>query len=166
MAKGKSTKGQPTIYKNTHKTKEWVTRTPLEAGSERMFSGRVGSSCSTSGTRRGNLVTNQLRFSIDHSLIIKDVHYDIKVICLYCFVLGISKIVYVNIKHRFKITRVHKLWIDILHSYIISTFLLPYIKWNCRDVICQFSIVYIKVLIWDEIPTMVEITIFSISLMA
>ena len=41
-------------------------------------------------------------FSIDHSLIIKDVHYDIKVISLYCFVLGISKIVYVNIKHRFK----------------------------------------------------------------
>ena len=31
--------------------------------------------------------------------------------------------------------------------YRISTFLLPHITWNCRDVICQFSILYTKVLI-------------------
>ena len=37
--------------KHTHKTKDWVTRTPLKTG-------RVISSCSTSGTRRVNLVTN------------------------------------------------------------------------------------------------------------
>jgi hypothetical protein len=39
--------------------------------------------------------------------------------------------------------------INILHSCIISTFLLPYIKWNCRDVNCQFSIVHTKVLIYQ-----------------
>ena len=32
MARRKSTKGQTTIYKNTHKTKDWVTRTPLKSG--------------------------------------------------------------------------------------------------------------------------------------
>ena len=42
--------------KHTHKTKE--TRTPLKTGGELRFSGRVSSSCSTSGTRRVNLVTN------------------------------------------------------------------------------------------------------------
>jgi hypothetical protein len=86
-------------------------------------------------------------FSIDHSLIIKDVHYDIKVISLYCNFLVISKIVYVNIKHRFKKQGYINYEIYIFHSYIISTFLLPHIKWNCRDVICQFSILYTKALI-------------------
>ena len=43
---------------HTYKTKDRVTRTPLKTGSELMCSGRVGSSCSTSGTRRVNLVTN------------------------------------------------------------------------------------------------------------
>ena len=37
--------------KHTHKTKDRVTRTPLKTG-------RVRSACSTSGTRRVNLVTN------------------------------------------------------------------------------------------------------------
>jgi hypothetical protein len=52
MAKGKRTTGQTTIY-NTHKTKDRVTRTPLNTGGELRCSGpgRVGSSCSTSGTR-------------------------------------------------------------------------------------------------------------------
>ena len=55
----KSTKGQTTIYKTyTYKTKERVTRNPLKTGGELMCSGRVSSSCSTSGTRRVNLVTN------------------------------------------------------------------------------------------------------------
>jgi hypothetical protein len=58
MAKRKSTKGQTAIYKNTHKTKYGVTPTPLKTGDELRCSGRVGSFCSTSGTRRVNLVTN------------------------------------------------------------------------------------------------------------
>jgi hypothetical protein len=35
-----------------HKTKDRVTRTPLKTGGELMCSGRVGSSGTTSGTRR------------------------------------------------------------------------------------------------------------------
>jgi len=52
MAKRKSTKGQ------THKTKDRVIRTQLKPGGELKCSRRVNSSCSTSGTRRVNLVTN------------------------------------------------------------------------------------------------------------
>jgi len=44
--------------KHTHKTKDRVTRNPLKTGGELRCSGRVNSSCSTSGTRRVNLVTN------------------------------------------------------------------------------------------------------------
>ena len=44
--------------KHTHKTKDRVTRTPLKTGGEFRCSGRVSSSCSTSGTRRVNLVKN------------------------------------------------------------------------------------------------------------
>jgi hypothetical protein len=58
--KGK-TKGQKDKQRSithTYKTKDRVTRTPLKIGGELRCSGRVGSSCSTSGTRRVNLVTN------------------------------------------------------------------------------------------------------------
>jgi hypothetical protein len=55
MAKRNSTKGST---KHTYKTKDRVTRTTLNSGGELRCSGRVGSSCSTSGTRRSNLVTN------------------------------------------------------------------------------------------------------------
>jgi hypothetical protein len=58
MAKGKCTKGQTMIYKNTRKTKDRVTRTPLKIRGELRCSGRVNSSYSTSGTCRVNLVTN------------------------------------------------------------------------------------------------------------
>jgi len=44
--------------KHTHEIKDRVTRIPLKTGGEVRCSGRVGSSCSTSGTRRVNLVTN------------------------------------------------------------------------------------------------------------
>ena len=44
--------------KHTYQTKDRVTRTPLESGGERRCSEMVGSSCSTSGTCRVNLVTN------------------------------------------------------------------------------------------------------------
>ena len=43
---------------NTYKTKDRVTRTPLKTGGELMCSGRMSCSCSTSGTRRVNIVTN------------------------------------------------------------------------------------------------------------
>ena len=43
---------------HTYKTKDRVTRTPLETGGKLRFSGRVSSSCSTGDTRRINLVTN------------------------------------------------------------------------------------------------------------
>jgi hypothetical protein len=41
--------------KHTHKTKDRLTRTPLRAGDDLRYSGRVSSSCSTSGTRRVNI---------------------------------------------------------------------------------------------------------------
>jgi len=44
----------------TQKTKDRVTRTPLKTGGELLCSGRVGRSCSTSGTRRVNLATNAM----------------------------------------------------------------------------------------------------------
>jgi hypothetical protein len=42
----------------THKTKDLLTRTSLKTRGELRCSGRVSSSCSTSGIRRVNLVTN------------------------------------------------------------------------------------------------------------
>jgi hypothetical protein len=54
--KEKGQKGQTTIYKYKHKTKDRVTRTPLKTGSELMYSRRVGSFCSTSGTHGVSLV--------------------------------------------------------------------------------------------------------------
>jgi hypothetical protein len=56
--KKKVQKDKQRSTKHTHKTKYRVTRTPLNTGGELGCSGRVGSSCSTSGTRRVNLVTN------------------------------------------------------------------------------------------------------------
>jgi hypothetical protein len=44
--------------KHTYKTNDRVTRTPLKTGGELRCSGRVSSPCSTSDTRRVNLVTN------------------------------------------------------------------------------------------------------------
>ena len=44
--------------KYTHKTKDRVTQTSLKTGGELRCSGRISSSCSTSGTRRVNLATN------------------------------------------------------------------------------------------------------------
>ena len=46
--------------KHTHKTKDRVLRTPLKIGSELRCTGRVSSSCSTSGTHLGNLLTNHV----------------------------------------------------------------------------------------------------------
>ena len=56
--KEKVQKDKQRSTKHTHKTKDRVTRTSLKTGGELRFSGRVSSSCSTSDTRRVNLVTN------------------------------------------------------------------------------------------------------------
>ena len=56
--KEKAQKDKQQFTKHTYKTKDRVTRTPLKTGGEIRCSGRVGISCSTSGTRRVNLVTN------------------------------------------------------------------------------------------------------------
>ena len=56
--KEKGQKDKQRSTKHTYKTKDRVTRTPLKTGGELRYSGRVGSSCSTIGTRRVNLVTN------------------------------------------------------------------------------------------------------------
>ena len=56
--KEKVQKDKQRSTKHTYKTKDRITRTPLKTGGELRCSGRVGSSCSTSDTRRVNLVTN------------------------------------------------------------------------------------------------------------
>jgi len=60
MVKRKKKKKAQTMIYNTlnTKTKDRAKRTPLKTGGELRCSGRVGSSCSTSGTRRVNLVIN------------------------------------------------------------------------------------------------------------
>ena len=58
MDKRKRRKNKQRSTKHTHKTKARVTRTPLKTGRELRCSGRISSSCSTSGTRWANLVTN------------------------------------------------------------------------------------------------------------
>ena len=57
--KEKAQKDKQRSTKHTYKTKDRVTQTPLKTRGELRCSGKVGSSCSTSGTRRVNLVTNQ-----------------------------------------------------------------------------------------------------------
>ena len=49
--------GKQRSTKHTYTTKDRVTRIPLNTVGELMCSGKVGSSCSTSDTRRVNLVT-------------------------------------------------------------------------------------------------------------
>jgi hypothetical protein len=58
--KEKVPKNKHRSTKHTHKTKDRVTRIPLKTGGELRCSGRVSNSCSTSGTRRVNLVTNPM----------------------------------------------------------------------------------------------------------
>ena len=60
MAKRKVQKDKQRFTKHTHKAKNRVTRNPLKTGDELRCSGKVSSSCSTSDTRRVNLVTNQV----------------------------------------------------------------------------------------------------------
>jgi hypothetical protein len=46
------------LQNTTQKTKDQVTRTLLKTGDELRYTGRVSSSCSTSGTHRVTLETN------------------------------------------------------------------------------------------------------------
>ena len=46
--------------KHTYQAKDRITRTPLKTGGDLGCSGRVSSSCCTSGIRRVNLVTNPM----------------------------------------------------------------------------------------------------------
>ena len=55
--KEKGQKDKQLSTKHTYRTKDRLTRTPVKTGGELMCSG-VRSSCSTSDTRRVNLVTN------------------------------------------------------------------------------------------------------------
>ena len=55
--KEKVQKDKQRSTKHTYKTKDRVTRTPQKTGGELRCPGSVGSSCSTSGTHRDNLVT-------------------------------------------------------------------------------------------------------------
>jgi len=58
LPKEKVQKHKRRYAKHTHKTKNRVTRKPLKTGNELRCSGRVNRSCSTSGTRRVNVVIN------------------------------------------------------------------------------------------------------------
>ena len=49
--KNKQTTGQTMVY-TTQKTNDWATRTPPTTGGVIKWSGRVNSSCSSSGTRQ------------------------------------------------------------------------------------------------------------------
>ena len=56
--KEKVQKDKQRYTKHTYITKDRIKRTPLKTGGELMCTGRVHSSCSTSDTRRVELVTN------------------------------------------------------------------------------------------------------------
>jgi hypothetical protein len=53
-------KGKQRSTKLTHKTKDRITRTPLKTWGELRCSRGISSSCSGSGSRRVNLVTNPM----------------------------------------------------------------------------------------------------------
>jgi hypothetical protein len=61
--------------KHTHKTTDRVTRTPLKTGSEPRCSGMVGSSCSTSDTRRVNLVTKPVSITFYFPIAVRHDNY-------------------------------------------------------------------------------------------
>jgi hypothetical protein len=60
--KEKVQKDKQRSTQHTYKTKDRVTRTPLKTEGELMYSVRVSCSCSTSDTRRVNLVTKQTQW--------------------------------------------------------------------------------------------------------
>jgi hypothetical protein len=84
-SKEKIQKDKQRSTKHTYKTKYRVTRTPLKTGGELRCSGRVSSSCSTSGTRRVNLVTNPV-IRID---LFAYSRFGSKIIRFYTFFIGV-----------------------------------------------------------------------------
>jgi len=60
MTKEKVQKYKQRSTKHSHKAKDRVTRIPLNRGDELRCSRRASSSCSISGNRRVNLVTNSV----------------------------------------------------------------------------------------------------------
>jgi hypothetical protein len=58
--KEKAQKDKQWSTKHTYKTKDRITRAPLKTRGELRCSGRVSSFCSTSGTRRVDLITNPM----------------------------------------------------------------------------------------------------------
>jgi hypothetical protein len=60
----------------TQKTKDWATRTLLKIGGELRCFGRVSSFCSTSDTRRVNLVTNPV---INHETPFWSIHHQAQI---------------------------------------------------------------------------------------
>ena len=50
--KKKDTRTNNDLQKLTHEIKDFVTRTPAKTGDKLRFSGRISSTCSTSGRRR------------------------------------------------------------------------------------------------------------------
>ena len=64
MLKEKVQRDKQRSIKHTHKTKDRVTRTTLKTGGELRCFRRESSSCSTSGTRRVNRITNPVSLVI------------------------------------------------------------------------------------------------------
>jgi hypothetical protein len=81
MAKEKVQKDKQRSTKHTHKTKDRVTRTPLKFGGECRCSGGISSSCSTSDTRRVNLVSHGSKHKHFETKIIDKSHCSI--ICFF-----------------------------------------------------------------------------------
>ena len=67
MPKEKEQKDKQRSTKQTNKTKDQVTRTPLKTGGELRCSGRVGSLCFIKDTRRVNLDTKEQMLVVSES---------------------------------------------------------------------------------------------------
>jgi hypothetical protein len=80
--------------KHTHKTKDWVTRTPLKNGGELRCSGRVSSSCST---RLHSWLIVVCSFSFGHCVVCSSSIYGFWLPLWYLQTLLIIKRVYVTL---------------------------------------------------------------------
>ena len=61
MTKERETRTNNNLQNTTQKTKDRATQTPLETEGELRCSGRVSSSCSTSGSHRVTIVSNSIK---------------------------------------------------------------------------------------------------------
>jgi len=97
------------LQNTTLKTNDRVTRTPLKTGDELRCSGRVNSSCSTSGTRRVTLVTNPV---ISHKTLFSEQLVELSLYTLTSFVF-----IFVVFQTWISVCCIVKLFFD----YILST---------------------------------------------